>query len=278
MESSDLYQILGIPEYSEVEIVKRMFRKLALKYHPDRNPDPEAVEIFKGIVKAYEVLGDPVSKETYDRKKRSGINFEYPGTATNAESIRAEQRVRYARMRREQNEMREVENITAYENSLKVFPYLWRIIIIGMLNITGIMSVLIDWYQKGYKIAMGIFIFVFSSIFLWNELYKHFWHKSRIRDEDKYDRRAYSIFLVVFFTGIISIIGLIKIKKIWHLHYFGKIIYATIDTTRSTITYTYDNKYFMTDVYEIPGNVYLNSMVLIKISTREPEIWEYAGD
>jgi DnaJ-class molecular chaperone len=65
--SRDYYEILGVPKTATPEELKRAYRKLALEYHPDRNKSKEAEEKFKEINKAYEVLGDPQKRQTYDQ-------------------------------------------------------------------------------------------------------------------------------------------------------------------------------------------------------------------
>ncbi len=62
----DYYEILGVPRDASIDEIKRAFRKLALKYHPDRNPDPQAAEKFKLITQAYQVLSDPDKRRQYD--------------------------------------------------------------------------------------------------------------------------------------------------------------------------------------------------------------------
>jgi hypothetical protein len=57
------YQILGLPDFASIEEVKKAFRELAKKHHPDRGGDPEK---FKKILKAYKVLSNPEEKERYD--------------------------------------------------------------------------------------------------------------------------------------------------------------------------------------------------------------------
>ncbi len=60
MEYKDYYKILGVERKASEEEVKRAYRKLALKYHPDHNPDnKQAEEKFKEINEAYQVLSDP---------------------------------------------------------------------------------------------------------------------------------------------------------------------------------------------------------------------------
>jgi molecular chaperone DnaJ len=64
----DYYEVLGIARTATGEEVKRAYRKLAVKFHPDKNPDdPEAEEKFKELGEAYDVLMDPEKRSAYDR-------------------------------------------------------------------------------------------------------------------------------------------------------------------------------------------------------------------
>jgi curved DNA-binding protein len=68
MEYRDYYKILGVERSADEKAIKRAFRKLAVQYHPDKNPgDPRAEERFKEINEAYEVLGDPAKRARYNQ-------------------------------------------------------------------------------------------------------------------------------------------------------------------------------------------------------------------
>ncbi len=63
----DLYKILGVGRSSSEADIKRAYRKLSLKYHPDKNPSPDAAEKFAELGTAYEILSDKEKRRTYDQ-------------------------------------------------------------------------------------------------------------------------------------------------------------------------------------------------------------------
>lgn len=73
-QKRDYYEVLSVTRTSTVEEIKASYRKLALKYHPDRNPNnPEAEEKFKEAAEAFEVLGDEQKRSRYDRYGHQGL-------------------------------------------------------------------------------------------------------------------------------------------------------------------------------------------------------------
>lgn len=70
----DYYEILGVSRDADKEDIKRAYRRLARKYHPDVNKEPEAEERFKEINRAYEVLSEPETRARYDRFGEAGVS------------------------------------------------------------------------------------------------------------------------------------------------------------------------------------------------------------
>ena len=74
MAERDYYDILGVPRDAPAEDIKKAYRQMALKYHPDRNPgSKEAEERFKEAAEAYSVVGDAEKRSAYDRFGRDGL-------------------------------------------------------------------------------------------------------------------------------------------------------------------------------------------------------------
>lgn len=69
----DYYKILGIAKGASEEDVRKAYRKMALKFHPDKNKNAGAEEKFKEIAEAYEVLSDKKKRDVYDRYGEEGL-------------------------------------------------------------------------------------------------------------------------------------------------------------------------------------------------------------
>ena len=74
-DSDDYYQVLGLDRNADENAIKKAYRKLAIKWHPDKNPDNQeaAGEIFKKIGEAYSVLSDGEKRQIYDQYGKQGL-------------------------------------------------------------------------------------------------------------------------------------------------------------------------------------------------------------
>lgn len=89
----DYYEILGVSRNASTDEIKKAYRKLAAKYHPDKNPgDKHAEEMFKQINEAHSVLTDPGKRKLYDRfgenwKQFENMDEKHVGSTKNTSSI-----------------------------------------------------------------------------------------------------------------------------------------------------------------------------------------------
>lgn len=92
MSKRDYYEILGVPKNAPAEEIKKAYRKVAMQFHPDRNPgDKAAEEKFKEAAEAYEILSDADKKAQYDRFGHAGVSGNgrggFGGAGMNTEDI-----------------------------------------------------------------------------------------------------------------------------------------------------------------------------------------------
>ena len=75
MSKRDYYEVLGLNRDASEGDLKKAYRRLAMKYHPDRNPDaPDAEDKFKEASEAYEILADPEKRHAYDQFGHAGVD------------------------------------------------------------------------------------------------------------------------------------------------------------------------------------------------------------
>ena len=87
MAKRDYYEVLGVDKNATAEEIKKAYRKMAVKYHPDKNPgDKEAEEKFKEAAEAYSILSDADKKARYDQFGHAGVEVRVLTSAADSET------------------------------------------------------------------------------------------------------------------------------------------------------------------------------------------------
>ncbi|MBC7922631.1 MAG: molecular chaperone DnaJ [Ferruginibacter sp.] len=88
MAKRDYYEILGVDRSASAEEIKKAYRKIAIKFHPDKNPDdPTAEDKFKEAAEAYEMLSNPEKRQRYDRFGHQGASGNFSGGGMSMDDI-----------------------------------------------------------------------------------------------------------------------------------------------------------------------------------------------
>ena len=175
----DYYKILGVPHAAQPDDIKQSFKQLAMKYHPDRNPDnPQAEEIFKLIVHAYEHLSDAEKKKEYDLKLLFAFSQAQKDARQSAEQEQVN-RKKYgiSRRMRKTHQQDMAEQIAYYENRIARFSFWQRLGFISLCAFAAWMCVCVDkynfiqfvfihFYSYSYALNLSTFIRWLSFYFL----------------------------------------------------------------------------------------------------------------
>ncbi|MCR5288579.1 MAG: DnaJ domain-containing protein [Treponema sp.] len=159
----DLYQVLGVSKTASADEIKKAYRDLAFKYHPDRNPgDKDAEEQFKSISAAYSVLGDEEKRAQYDQYGQYGSQNAY--TQQNAYT-----HAYYGGYNTQQDEdpywqwFTNFQNQGRQQNSNYRYTYSWSS---EPPKAPTRSEALVSFVSKAVTFAMGLYLFRFSWILL----------------------------------------------------------------------------------------------------------------
>lgn len=155
---ANLYEIMGLPRYASIEEVRHTFRRLAVVYHPDKNPgNADAEEKFKELSNAYDVLGDEKKKSDYDLRLSGMYILIKQDNPEEKKRKRAEevQRMRQKIKEREENEIKAL-----YEKAKRRMPYRWRYILLATMVILGMVLIINNWYLYNINEARNMAFFI----------------------------------------------------------------------------------------------------------------------
>lgn len=129
------YQVLGLPNYAPLTDVKRAYKRMAMRYHPDRNPDnPQAEERFKEANEAYQVLSLPEAKAKYDLLLENGYQFRW----SEPHRSRSPERKYTQKKRPAQNPRRAVQREPEIKNYVATFIACMIVAVIYLFITTGV--------------------------------------------------------------------------------------------------------------------------------------------
>lgn len=256
-QSGNLYDILGLKRYASMDEVRTKFRQLAVKYHPDKNPDnPEIEELFKEMVAAYNVLSDEEDKRNYDLKLSGFYTYQKVETQEEKKTKRREQ-VKRMRKRMKEKEEREIKQ--AYDEANQKIPYKWRYTISIVLTIIALFLILDNWFSYDvinkqesafFKIFAGYGLSISALVFFLNSIFKK-WNAKNIKKPFSFDiRQRISTFFVLYIVLIFNFS--FKVPDYYrqlHLKAFGETtqgqLYYDPRISSAILTYTAGGKRIM---------------------------------
>jgi hypothetical protein len=230
----DHYKALGLTSAASDEDIRKSFKKLAVQYHPDKNPgDEEAEELFKRISTAYRVLSDPERRKKYDN--RLNWLFEY---VTPDPEDDPEYRRKYGSSKRKNLKTREEldqEEILAYEEEVRQKPEHIRIALSLAVSLWGLQLIFSNWYLneadlKIMLVVLGFALFVCGLLFFINILYR----RLAIRNMKNplsynFQNRCLGLFMLLLVGGISGSILLSNLNRNYQLRYYGVTTVGYVD-------------------------------------------------
>lgn len=228
-QKGNLYDILGLKRYASIDEVKAKFRQLAVKFHPDKNPDmPEVEDVFKKMSAAYTILSDEDKKRKYDLQLSGMVTYQQ---AESDEEKKAKRKAEVKRMREQIKAKEEKEISDSYKKAQKVLPYRWRYILTLVITVFSFILILHNWFLLDiegeveyafFRMFTGYVLSVLTVIFFLNSLFKK-WNAKNIKTPFQFDlRNRIGSFYVLYLLFMITFtFNAPDIYKQIHLSTFG---------------------------------------------------------
>lgn len=262
----NFYTILGLPDYANLNEVRRAFKTLAVRYHPDKNPgDKQAEERFKEISNAYNVLGESDTKYDYDIRL-SGLKMMLK---SNPEKEKEEKR---KKMREELLRRRKEEEEADIRNSFKRLnsgvPLRLRFALNIALVATGIVIFFKHWFYTVDTFSPAILIIAMAFIAVGNVRIQRI-QFIRLLYKNLLEQLAFNLhfritrnFLIGFAGSVLLAIGMAQGMAWFHLKYYS-------ETTEGWIEFREESKnnWQYHYVYEVNGKRYVRYISPEKLST-----------
>ncbi len=254
-----LYDILGIAKYASLDEVKKAFKRLALRYHPDKNPNnPQAEERFKEISHAYTILSDPETKDKYDIRL-SGMFSYLKQHAGEEEQDKKEERRKKAAEAQKLKRQREEKKIIADYEKLQQTPYWIRTAFNVFLVLFGVRFVFHNWFYTEesfapYMHVIALFFIVWGNVRQQNMQYTIFLYKN-LKKEAKGTigwRIARNMLAGVFISIALGIFSA-HLMALYHFKNYSAYTEAKIDFEYSVANPNYIKVQY---IYRVNGKQY----------------------
>jgi hypothetical protein len=275
----DYYTILQIPQNASQDDVKAAYYKLAMQYHPDRNPgNALAEEYFKRVNEAYGVIRDPVKRQWYNLMLQ-GDSF----------TQQIDPRKYGTRNRKDAGAYTQPVNEIKEEDDPR--PLWMKLAIPSLAMIWGLLLIFNNWFltsigTEAAKVFFGVLLFLISAYFLVNNLYMNW---LRIQGERTLsfnpENRSLLIYIALLFLTLPSFWALGIARKAYHLSHYGIVTEAKITDMKShglnyhleLVYYTQQAKPFSKDLdFNSPLELHDGNLrVFVKYSAKEPRITQY---
>lgn len=297
-QTGNLYDILGVKRYASIDEVKYAFRRLAVQFHPDKNPgNPAVEEKFKQMVAAYNVLSDEEKKRNYDLRLSGFYTYKKTSAAEKQETeeeLKAKRREQVRQMRQKLKEKEEKEINEAYAEAKRKIPYKWRYTIVIVGTLAALFFILDNWFMydvvgkedstfvkvfTGYVFSIAILMFFLNSLFIR-------WNARNIVKPFSFDiRNRISTFFVLYIFLMINFSFRVpEYYRQFHLSTFGEtttgVLYYEIQISSAVLIYNTPDKKIIKNLgkgYFTELNVNRQYDVIIEYSSASPYISKIKG-
>lgn len=292
MVTHDYYKLLGISMHSSQEEIKLAYRRLALRYHPDRNPEQKDADLyFKIITDGYNTLSDENKRKEYDslltyyQTTKNKANSNTDSSTTTDKRYPKERDPQQVKERvRKVHEMRKQKMVDSFLKKNKVFPLHYRYTFYSLMVLSGLLMAFNNWFVNEDRfgiiyIIFGYFIYNLGFYFLVSNIYAHLSVLTLTgKKQYAYERIATKLHLLFFFMGPILILTLTYSQKVYHLNHYAAYTYpVNVELNESKVMYRYkvNNVSILKSCEpEFSALDYKNKKFMVKYSEKNPNISE----
>lgn len=271
----NFYQLMELDWYCDIKVIRKKYKELAKKYHPDKFPnDKNAEEYFKIITQGYHLLSKPSDKKEYDT-----VLYQYYSKKQSTHKDGA-YLVEKIKQNKEAKIKAIISNYQKWENELS---HKKRIFLSILIFISSFFLAYHNWYvnylsMDNLYIIIAYLIFGLSCYMIANIHYKRRQYQMACLGELKADNHSSSVFLKLFLITPLVFFVIVSVTKTIHLNYFSiELPIESLVIEREEINYIYhfnDKKILRKTSFDEAVNYSNKSRLRAKVSRINPNISE----